>query len=147
MTQGSGVGGGLLWCLLTCLWPTFANCLVSRLLWRLISNADVLFVCNWQTEYYYEYTECDSTGSRWRVAIPQNPGACTGLPEPVRGTECSKFTLCVCLRMNICIVLSEQNTVSHNWPLLNHWWGHVGAHIYGCNVWWYMLVLLQHLSK
>uniref|UniRef100_A0A3Q3WP99 MRH domain-containing protein n=1 Tax=Mola mola TaxID=94237 RepID=A0A3Q3WP99_MOLML len=40
-------------------------------------------------DYYYEYTECDSTGSRWRVAIPQNPGACTGLPEPVRGTECT----------------------------------------------------------
>uniref|UniRef100_A0A673BRK8 UPF0577 protein KIAA1324-like n=1 Tax=Sphaeramia orbicularis TaxID=375764 RepID=A0A673BRK8_9TELE len=43
----------------------------------------------WQTDYYYEYTECDSTGSRWRVAIPQNPGSCTGLPEPVRGTECT----------------------------------------------------------
>lgn len=47
-------------------------------------------VCDWQMDYYYEYTECDSTGSRWRVAIPQSPGACTGLPEPVRGTECSK---------------------------------------------------------
>ncbi|XP_061577949.1 endosome/lysosome-associated apoptosis and autophagy regulator family member 2 [Cololabis saira] len=42
-----------------------------------------------ETEYYYEYTECDSTGSRWRVAIPQIPGACSGLPEPVRGTECT----------------------------------------------------------
>uniref|UniRef100_A0A8D3CX34 Endosome-lysosome associated apoptosis and autophagy regulator family member 2a n=1 Tax=Scophthalmus maximus TaxID=52904 RepID=A0A8D3CX34_SCOMX len=39
--------------------------------------------------YYYEYTECDSTGSRWRVAIPHRTGACTGLPEPVRGTECT----------------------------------------------------------
>uniref|UniRef100_A0A4W6DDH4 Endosome-lysosome associated apoptosis and autophagy regulator family member 2a n=1 Tax=Lates calcarifer TaxID=8187 RepID=A0A4W6DDH4_LATCA len=35
------------------------------------------------------YTECDSTGSRWRVAIPQKTGACTGLPDPVRGTECT----------------------------------------------------------
>lgn len=43
-----------------------------------------------QTDFYYEYTECDSTGSRWRVAIPQIPGDCVGLPEPVRGTECSK---------------------------------------------------------
>lgn len=43
-----------------------------------------------QKDYYYEYTECDSTGSRWRVAIPQIPGDCVGLPEPVRGTECSK---------------------------------------------------------
>uniref|UniRef100_A0A671VMW2 Endosome-lysosome associated apoptosis and autophagy regulator family member 2a n=1 Tax=Sparus aurata TaxID=8175 RepID=A0A671VMW2_SPAAU len=42
-----------------------------------------------KADYYYEYTECDSTGSRWRVAIPQSPGACTGLPEPVRGTECT----------------------------------------------------------
>ncbi|TKS73375.1 UPF0577 protein KIAA1324-like -like protein [Collichthys lucidus] len=41
------------------------------------------------TDYYYEYTECDSTGSRWRVAIPQKPGSCTGLPEPVHGTECT----------------------------------------------------------
>uniref|UniRef100_A0A674BPC2 Endosome-lysosome associated apoptosis and autophagy regulator family member 2 n=1 Tax=Salmo trutta TaxID=8032 RepID=A0A674BPC2_SALTR len=42
-----------------------------------------------QTDYYYEYTECDSTGSRWRVAIPQSHGSCIGLPEPVRGTECT----------------------------------------------------------
>uniref|UniRef100_A0A4W6DDP6 Endosome-lysosome associated apoptosis and autophagy regulator family member 2a n=1 Tax=Lates calcarifer TaxID=8187 RepID=A0A4W6DDP6_LATCA len=42
-----------------------------------------------ETDYYYEYTECDSTGSRWRVAIPQKTGACTGLPDPVRGTECT----------------------------------------------------------
>uniref|UniRef100_A0A1A8IPQ4 KIAA1324-like n=1 Tax=Nothobranchius kuhntae TaxID=321403 RepID=A0A1A8IPQ4_NOTKU len=42
-----------------------------------------------ETDYYYEYTECDSTGSRWRVAIPQTPGTCSGLPEPVHGTECT----------------------------------------------------------
>lgn len=48
-----------------------------------------------QTDYYYEYTECDSTGSRWRVAIPQSHGSCIGLPEPVRGTECSKYCVCV----------------------------------------------------
>lgn len=42
-----------------------------------------------ESDYYYEYTECDSTESRWRVAIPQNPGSCTGLPQPVRGTECT----------------------------------------------------------
>uniref|UniRef100_A0AAQ4PPS1 Endosome-lysosome associated apoptosis and autophagy regulator family member 2 n=1 Tax=Gasterosteus aculeatus aculeatus TaxID=481459 RepID=A0AAQ4PPS1_GASAC len=60
--------------------------------WFLITSyADVLCLCvfHWQTDYYYEYTECDSTGSRWRVPIPQSPGACTGLPEPVRGTECT----------------------------------------------------------
>uniref|UniRef100_A0A6Q2YKR8 Uncharacterized protein n=1 Tax=Esox lucius TaxID=8010 RepID=A0A6Q2YKR8_ESOLU len=43
-----------------------------------------------EKDYYYEYTECDSTGSRWRVAIPQRgQGSCTSLPEPVRGTECT----------------------------------------------------------
>uniref|UniRef100_A0A146ZIT8 Endosome-lysosome associated apoptosis and autophagy regulator family member 2a n=1 Tax=Fundulus heteroclitus TaxID=8078 RepID=A0A146ZIT8_FUNHE len=42
-----------------------------------------------EMDYYYEYTECDSTGSRWRVAIPKHPGSCTGLPQPVRGTECT----------------------------------------------------------
>uniref|UniRef100_A0A9J8ANJ0 Endosome-lysosome associated apoptosis and autophagy regulator family member 2 n=1 Tax=Cyprinus carpio carpio TaxID=630221 RepID=A0A9J8ANJ0_CYPCA len=36
-----------------------------------------------------DYTECDSTGSRWRVAIPLNPGECTGLPEPVQGLDCT----------------------------------------------------------
>ncbi|NWS78789.1 K1324 protein, partial [Crotophaga sulcirostris] len=42
-----------------------------------------------QSEYHYEYTECDSTGSRWRVAVPHTPGLCTGLPDPIKGTNCS----------------------------------------------------------
>ncbi|XP_035257144.1 endosome/lysosome-associated apoptosis and autophagy regulator family member 2-like [Anguilla anguilla] len=42
-----------------------------------------------ETDYYFEYTECDSTGSRWRVAIPQRLGTCTGLPDPVSGTDCT----------------------------------------------------------
>lgn len=41
-----------------------------------------------QTDYYYQYTECDSTGSRWRVAIPLSPGSCSELPPPSRGTDC-----------------------------------------------------------
>ncbi|XP_048862458.1 endosome/lysosome-associated apoptosis and autophagy regulator family member 2-like isoform X1 [Brienomyrus brachyistius] len=41
-----------------------------------------------ETEYYFEYTECDSTGSRWRVAIPRKEGTCSGLPDPTRGTQC-----------------------------------------------------------
>ncbi|KAM6985513.1 endosome/lysosome-associated apoptosis and autophagy regulator family member 2-like isoform 2-T2 [Aplochiton taeniatus] len=44
--------------------------------------------CN-ETDYYYEYTECDSTGSRWRVAVPHSQGSCSDLPPPVRGTDCS----------------------------------------------------------
>ncbi|KAE8623689.1 hypothetical protein XENTR_v10005698 [Xenopus tropicalis] len=42
-----------------------------------------------ESEYHYEYTECDSSGTRWRVAVPHTPGLCTGLPDPVKGTECS----------------------------------------------------------
>uniref|UniRef100_A0A8C3BZI4 Endosome-lysosome associated apoptosis and autophagy regulator 1 n=1 Tax=Cairina moschata TaxID=8855 RepID=A0A8C3BZI4_CAIMO len=47
-----------------------------------------LHVCK-ESEYHYEYTACDSAGSRWRVAVPHTPGLCTGLPDPVKGTECS----------------------------------------------------------
>ncbi|KAM9255352.1 LOW QUALITY PROTEIN: endosome/lysosome-associated apoptosis and autophagy regulator 1 [Cariama cristata] len=46
-----------------------------------------LHVCK-DSEYHYEYTACDSTGSRWRVAVPHTPGL-SGLPDPVKGTECS----------------------------------------------------------
>ncbi|XP_035282980.1 endosome/lysosome-associated apoptosis and autophagy regulator family member 2 isoform X1 [Anguilla anguilla] len=42
-----------------------------------------------EADYYFEYTECDSTGSRWRVAIPRTQGACAGLPDPVSGTDCA----------------------------------------------------------
>ncbi|XP_073417148.1 endosome/lysosome-associated apoptosis and autophagy regulator 1 isoform X1 [Dendrobates tinctorius] len=42
-----------------------------------------------ESEYHYEYTECDSKGTRWRVAVPHTQGLCTGLPDPVKGTECS----------------------------------------------------------
>uniref|UniRef100_A0AAQ6A5U7 MRH domain-containing protein n=1 Tax=Amphiprion ocellaris TaxID=80972 RepID=A0AAQ6A5U7_AMPOC len=53
---------------------------------RVVGAGEITSSCG---DYYYEYTECDSRGSRWRVAIPHEPGACTGLPEPVRGTECT----------------------------------------------------------
>nr|XP_033774668.1 UPF0577 protein KIAA1324 homolog isoform X2 [Geotrypetes seraphini] len=47
-----------------------------------------LHVCK-ESEYHYEYTECNSFGSRWRVAVPHSVGLCTGLPDPVEGKECS----------------------------------------------------------
>lgn len=50
-----------------------------------------------QKDYHFEYTECDSSGSRWRVAIPNSAVDCSGLPDPVRGKECSTFpflTIC-----------------------------------------------------
>ncbi|GFR88566.1 UPF0577 protein KIAA1324-like homolog [Elysia marginata] len=43
-------------------------------------------------DYKYEYTECDSKGGRWRVAVPKAPGLCTpsGTPMvPVRGKDCN----------------------------------------------------------
>uniref|UniRef100_A0A8C9U582 Endosome-lysosome associated apoptosis and autophagy regulator family member 2 n=1 Tax=Scleropages formosus TaxID=113540 RepID=A0A8C9U582_SCLFO len=42
-----------------------------------------------QMDYHFEYTECDGTGSRWRVAIPRKQDLCTGLPDPVSGTDCT----------------------------------------------------------
>ncbi|XP_022610407.1 UPF0577 protein KIAA1324-like [Seriola dumerili] len=65
-----------------------ASCALILCTLGLIDGAKGQRQCS-ETDYYYEYTECDSTGSRWRVAIPQRTGACTGLPEPVRGTECT----------------------------------------------------------
>ncbi|XP_048874326.1 endosome/lysosome-associated apoptosis and autophagy regulator family member 2-like [Brienomyrus brachyistius] len=55
---------------------------------QLVSPAGGLPQCQ-ETDYYFEYTECDSTGSRWRVAIPRGQGLCSGLPDPVRGTDCT----------------------------------------------------------
>ncbi|EMP34711.1 hypothetical protein UY3_08129, partial [Chelonia mydas] len=42
-----------------------------------------------QTDYHYEYTECDSSGSRWRVAVPNPSAECSGLPDPMKGKECT----------------------------------------------------------
>uniref|UniRef100_A0A663LYE3 MRH domain-containing protein n=1 Tax=Athene cunicularia TaxID=194338 RepID=A0A663LYE3_ATHCN len=47
-------------------------------------------LCNClQTDYHFEYTECDSSGSRWRVAVPNPSVECSGLPDPVKGKECT----------------------------------------------------------
>ncbi|XP_074537855.1 endosome/lysosome-associated apoptosis and autophagy regulator 1 [Halichoeres trimaculatus] len=51
------------------------------------SSAD-LPMCK-ESDYHFEYTECDVLGSRWRVAIPNKADTCTGLPDPVKGTECN----------------------------------------------------------
>ncbi|XP_026877084.2 endosome/lysosome-associated apoptosis and autophagy regulator family member 2 isoform X1 [Electrophorus electricus] len=74
----------------------------TRWLVRLLVRAATLLLCAlpWlhasgnlplcqETDYYFEYTECDSTSSRWRVAIPHRQASCRGLPEPVRGTDCT----------------------------------------------------------
>uniref|UniRef100_A0A671YMD3 Endosome-lysosome associated apoptosis and autophagy regulator 1 n=1 Tax=Sparus aurata TaxID=8175 RepID=A0A671YMD3_SPAAU len=41
------------------------------------------------SDYHFEYTECDALGSRWRVAVPNKADICTGLPDPVKGTQCT----------------------------------------------------------
>uniref|UniRef100_A0A673CXH9 Si:ch211-163l21.8 n=1 Tax=Sphaeramia orbicularis TaxID=375764 RepID=A0A673CXH9_9TELE len=46
-------------------------------------------VLSLQSDYHFEYTECDVLGSRWRVAVPNKPETCTGLPDPVKGTQCT----------------------------------------------------------
>lgn len=43
-------------------------------------------------DYKYEYTECDSKGGRWRVAVPKAPNLCTPSGSsliPVRGKDCN----------------------------------------------------------
>nr|XP_020503966.1 UPF0577 protein KIAA1324 homolog [Labrus bergylta] len=42
-----------------------------------------------ESDYHFEYTECDVLGSRWRVAVPNKAETCTGLPDPVKGTQCT----------------------------------------------------------
>ncbi|KAM5182015.1 endosome/lysosome-associated apoptosis and autophagy regulator 1 [Mantella aurantiaca] len=51
-------------------------------------QGEMLHACK-ESEFHYEYTECDSKGTRWRVAVPHTPGLCTGFPDPVKGTDCS----------------------------------------------------------
>uniref|UniRef100_A0AAQ4P2U6 Endosome-lysosome associated apoptosis and autophagy regulator 1 n=1 Tax=Gasterosteus aculeatus aculeatus TaxID=481459 RepID=A0AAQ4P2U6_GASAC len=46
-------------------------------------------VLSLQSDYHFEYTECDALGSRWRVAVPNKADICTDLPDPVKGTQCS----------------------------------------------------------
>lgn len=49
------------------------------------------WVLSLQSDYHFEYTQCDVLGSRWRVAVPNKAETCTGLPDPVKGTQCSKY--------------------------------------------------------
>ncbi|KAG7283861.1 hypothetical protein CRUP_034048 [Coryphaenoides rupestris] len=42
-----------------------------------------------QSDYHFEYTECDVLESRWRVAVPNKLDTCTALPDPVKGTQCT----------------------------------------------------------
>lgn len=54
-----------------------------------------------QSDYHFEYTACDVLGSRWRVAVPNKEHTCTGLPDPVKGTQCSEFLTYVWLECSV----------------------------------------------
>ncbi|XP_041084106.1 endosome/lysosome-associated apoptosis and autophagy regulator 1-like isoform X2 [Polyodon spathula] len=71
-----------------CLWVTRFFIMAGVIVSEVAGQDRQLPVCT-ESDYHYQYTECDSVGSRWRVAVPHTPGICTGLPDPVRGTECS----------------------------------------------------------
>lgn len=74
-----------------------------------------------QTDYYYQYTECDSTGSRWRVAIPLNPGSCLDLPPPTRGTDCCRYHLHVCgcaMPHHVTALLFSRSFLLSGWDVL-----------------------------
>ncbi|XP_061908878.1 endosome/lysosome-associated apoptosis and autophagy regulator 1 [Entelurus aequoreus] len=59
------------------------------LLWLLLAHTSAdLPMCK-ESDYHFEYTECDVLGSRWRVAIPNKAETCTGLPDPAKGTQCT----------------------------------------------------------
>ncbi|KAM6924795.1 endosome/lysosome-associated apoptosis and autophagy regulator 1 [Xenentodon cancila] len=58
-------------------------------LWLLFAQISAdLPMCK-ESDYHFEYTECDVLRSRWRVAVPNKADTCTGLPDPVKGTHCT----------------------------------------------------------
>ncbi|KAM9342750.1 endosome/lysosome-associated apoptosis and autophagy regulator 1 [Pholidichthys leucotaenia] len=58
-------------------------------LWLVFAQtAADLPICK-ESDYHFEYTECDILGSRWRVAVPNKADTCTDLPDPVKGTQCT----------------------------------------------------------
>lgn len=67
------------------------RCLASAFLSLYFLHIDAsrdLPLCK-ESDYHFEYTECDVLGSRWRVAVPNKPDTCTGLPDPAKGTHCT----------------------------------------------------------
>lgn len=76
-------------------------------------------LCVLQTDYSYQYTECDSTGSRWRVAIPLHPNSCSDLPPPTRGTDCCKYCVSSCVfKSTVCDLKFPSSSLSF---LLSGW--------------------------
>ncbi|CAL8323341.1 unnamed protein product [Merluccius merluccius] len=58
-------------------------------MWHLFAHANAELPLCKESDYHFEYTECDVLESRWRVAVPNKLDTCTGLPDPVKGTQCT----------------------------------------------------------
>ncbi|XP_019944302.2 endosome/lysosome-associated apoptosis and autophagy regulator 1 [Paralichthys olivaceus] len=58
-------------------------------LWLVFAQAFADLPLCTESDYHFEYTQCDVLGSRWRVAVPNKANTCTGLPDPVKGTQCT----------------------------------------------------------
>ncbi|XP_054168769.1 endosome/lysosome-associated apoptosis and autophagy regulator family member 2-like [Oppia nitens] len=58
-----------------------------------VISADMLPACH-PEDYKYSFTECDESGGRWRVSVPNTPNTCTGgAPNPAtRVDKC--YTSC-----------------------------------------------------
>lgn len=74
-------------------------------------NSLYVHVCIVQRNYYYQYTECDGTGSRWRVAIPFSPGSCSDLPAPTRGTDCCESSQSVLIFTLPCVYSQKHSFI------------------------------------
>lgn len=78
-------------------------------------------LCNClQTDYHFEYTECDSSGSRWRVAVPNPSVECSGLPDPVKGKECS-MSLLILQTISVCLCYLPYVALTPTKPLEGLW--------------------------
>uniref|UniRef100_A0A3Q3VQ33 MRH domain-containing protein n=1 Tax=Mola mola TaxID=94237 RepID=A0A3Q3VQ33_MOLML len=66
--------------------PTHLSLLLP---WLLLAHTSAELPLCKESDYHFEYTECDVFGSRWRVAVPNKADICTGLPDPVPGTQCT----------------------------------------------------------
>ncbi|CAL8368427.1 unnamed protein product [Lota lota] len=58
-------------------------------IWHLFAHINAELPLCKESDYHFEYTECDMLQSRWRVAVPNKLDTCTGLPDPVKGTQCT----------------------------------------------------------
>uniref|UniRef100_A0A8C4N8R1 MRH domain-containing protein n=1 Tax=Eptatretus burgeri TaxID=7764 RepID=A0A8C4N8R1_EPTBU len=58
------------------------------LMMMMLLRVDKADVCN-KDDYHFVYTECDSKGQRWRVAVPKERHQCSNLPDPLPGRTCS----------------------------------------------------------